>query len=362
MKFYSKKDVKSLKRYGAKELLNFCTQVLVKLGVEEEKAHLLADTLVQANLRGVDSHGVTRMGIYVERIRRGLVDPHAEPEIIKDTPAVALMDAKSSIGQVASYRAMQLAIKKAKEIGTGLVGVRGSNHFGAAAYYTMCALKEDLIGIALSNAPATMAPWGARSPYIGTNPISVAIPSKKRLPIVFDMATSIVARGKIILAAQKGESIPEGWAIDTEGRITTDAKKALEGAVLPFGGAKGSAIAILIDIFAGILTGAAFGPHIGDLYRNFKERQNLGHVFAAIDPRAFGDIEEFKNRVDQMIDEIKGLPPAYGVEEVLLPGEIEFRTEEVRKREGIPLKPEVEEMLKALGKEFDVPWIEPLFA
>lgn len=349
-----------MNRYGAEDLLNFCTSIFVKLGVEEEKARLLSDTMVQANLRGVDSHGVTRTGIYVERIRRGLVDPKTEPEIVKESPAMALIDAKSAIGQVVSYQAMKLAINKAREVGTGLVGVRGSNHFGAAAYYTMCALKEDMIGIALSNAPATMAPWGARSPYMGTNPISVAVPAKNRLPIVFDMATSIVARGKIILAAQKGESIPEGWAIDTEGRITTDAQKALEGAVLPFGGAKGSAIAILIDVFSGILTGAAFGPHIGDLYRNFQDRQNLGHIFAAIDPDYFGDVENFKERVDQMIDEVKSLPPAYGVEEVLLPGEIEFRTEETRKKEGIPLEPEVEEMLQRLGKEFNVPWVKTL--
>ncbi|MBE3581924.1 MAG: Ldh family oxidoreductase [Thermoanaerobacteraceae bacterium] len=349
-----------MKRYGASDLLDFCTGILTRLGVGEEAARLLCDTLVQANLRGVDSHGVTRMGIYVERIRRGLVDPRGEPEIIRDTPAVALMDARNTLGQVASYWAMRLAIEKAKAVGTGMVGVRGSNHFGAAAYYTMCALKEDLIGIALSNAPATMAPWGARAPYMGTNPLSVAVPAKGRLPIVFDMATSIVARGKIILAAQKGESIPEGWAMDAEGRITTDAEKALEGAVLPFGGAKGSAIAILIDVFAGILTGAAFGPHIGDLYRNLEGRQNLGHVFAAVDPGVFGDTDEFKNRIAQMIDEIKGLPPAYGVEEVLLPGEIEFRTAERRRREGIPLEPEVEEMLRGLGREFGVPWITPV--
>lgn len=338
--------------------MNFCTDIFVRLGVREDRARLLADTMVQANLRGVDSHGVTRTGIYVERIRRGLVDPHAEPEIVKESPAMALIEAKSGIGQVVSYEAMRLAIKKARAMGTGLVGVRGSNHFGAAAYYTMCALKEDMIGIAMSNAPATMAPWGARTPYIGTNPISVAVPAKNRLPIVFDMATSIVARGKIILAAQKGESIPEGWAIDTQGRITTDAQKALEGAVLPFGGAKGSAIAILIDVFSGILTGAAFGPHIGDLYRNFQDRQNLGHVFIAIDPGYFGDVEDFKERVDRMIEEIKDLPPAYGVEEVLLPGEIEFRMEETRKRDGIPLEPEVEDMLQRLGKEFHVTWIK----
>lgn len=349
-----------MNRYRAEDLLNFCTNIFVHIGVEEEKARILSDTMVQANLRGVDSHGVTRTGIYVERIQRGLVDPKAEPEILKESPALALIEAKSAIGQVTSYEAMKLAIKKAREVGTGLVGVRGSNHFGAAAYYTISALKEDMIGIAMSNAPATMAPWGARAPYMGTNPISVAIPAKNRLPIVFDMATSIVARGKIILAAQKGESIPEGWAIDTEGRITTDAQKALEGAVLPFGGAKGSAIAILIDVFSGILTGAAFGPHIGDLYRNFQDRQNLGHIFAAIDPSYFGDVESFKERVDKMIDEIKSLPPAYGVKEVLLPGEIEFKIEKRRKQEGIPLEPEVEEMLRKLSKEFNVLWIDPL--
>ena len=246
-----KRGARLLNRYSADSLVGFCKNVFVKIGVDADKAHLVSDSMVKADLRGVSSHGVTRTRIYVDRIRRGLVDPKAAPEIIRERAATALLDAKNGIGQVVSQYAIEIAIKKAREVGVGFVGVAHSNHFGMAAYYTLQAVGEGMIGVAMTNAPATMAPWGARLPYMGTNPLSVAVPADKRLPIVLDMATSVVARGKIILAAQKGEKIPEGWAIDKEGRVTTDPKAALEGAVLPFGGPKGSAIAILIDVLSG---------------------------------------------------------------------------------------------------------------
>ncbi|WP_198470278.1 Ldh family oxidoreductase [Acetomicrobium sp. S15 = DSM 107314] len=349
-----------MNRYSADSLVGFCKSVFVKIGVDADKAHLVSDSMVKADLRGVSSHGVTRTRIYVDRIRRGLVDPKAEPEIIRERAATALVDAKNGIGQVVSQCAMGIAVKKAREAGVGFVGVAHSNHFGMAAYYTLQAVGEGMIGVAMTNAPATMAPWGARLPYMGTNPLSVAVPADKRLPIVLDMATSVVARGKIILAAQKGEKIPEGWAIDKEGRVTTDPKAALEGAVLPFGGAKGSAIAILIDVLSGILTGASFGPHLGDLYRNFQDKQDIGHAFYAIDPASFGDAEVFKARIDQMIDEIKALPPAHGFDEVFIPGEIEFRNEEKRRAEGIPLAEETEKDLIDLARELGVIWPETL--
>jgi LDH2 family malate/lactate/ureidoglycolate dehydrogenase len=349
--------LKNSKNYIPQDVANFCAMVLEKLNMQAKDAKLVADSLVQANLRGVDSHGVARMPIYTERLSRELVDPNPQIEIVKETSATALMNGKCGMGQVVAAKAMEIAIAKAKEAGIGLVGVRNSSHFGTASFFSEMALKEDMIGIAMSNAPATMAPWGARVPYLGTNPFSFAIPTGKEVPIILDMATSVIARGKIILAHQKGEPIEPGLAIDTDGNITTDAEKALEGAVLPFGGPKGSGIALLIDILSGILNGAAFGPHIADLYRNLECKQNVGHLLGAINLNAFAGIIDFKVTIDAMIREIKDLPKAAGVNEIFMPGEIEYRSQKKREQEGIPLGTEVVEELKQLGIKYQVEWI-----
>lgn len=349
--------MKNISSYGYTQLRDFCARVLEKFDLPSEDAYLVADSLVQANLRGVDSHGVTRMGIYTERLSRGLIDPNPQVEIIKETVATALIDGKDGMGQVVASKAMKIAINKAKESGIGLVGVRNSSHFGTAAYFSEMALREDMIGIALSNAPATMALWGGRTPFVGTNPFSFAIPTGGEQPIVLDMATSVIARGKIIMANQKGESIPVGLAVDKEGILTTDAARALEGAVLPFGGAKGSGIALLIDILTGILNGAAYGPHIADLYRSLETRQNVGHLLGAININAFMGIFSFKETIDAMIREIKNLPAAQGLECIMLPGEIEFKEQKKRELEGITLDEEVAGDLREIGVKYRVDWI-----
>jgi len=351
------KKVSGIEYFSPSWLKEFCSAVLQKMEIPPKDADLIAGSLVQANLWGVDSHGVTRMAIYVERLRKRLVNPKPKITILQETPAMVAVDGDNGSGQVVATKAMELAIAKARESGVGLVGIRNSNHFGVAAFFTMMALRKEMIGIALSNAPATMAPWGGKSPYFGTNPISVAVPAGQELPIILDMATSVAARGKIILAAQKGESIPAGWAIDLDGEVTTDAAKALDGSVLPFGGPKGSAIALLIDVAAGVLTGAAFGPHIGDLYRNMECPQCVGHMMGAIDISWFSDVDAFKNRMDRMIRELKSVPPVKGVSEVLLPGEIEARIQQRREAEGIALTPDVINDLYRLGLEYGVLWV-----
>lgn len=345
--------------FDSSQLKGFCSVILQKMEIPPAEADLIAQSLVQANLWGVDSHGVTRMAIYVKRLRKKLVNPNPIINILRETPAMAVIDGDNGAGQVVGARAMELAVAKAGESGIGLVGICNSNHFGTAAFFSMMALRKKMIGIALSNAPATMAPWGGKSPYLGTNPISVAVPAGEELPIVLDMATSVVARGKIILAAQEGECIPAGCAIDLDGEVTTDAARALDGCVLPFGGPKGSAISLLIDVLAGVLTGAAFGPHIGDLYRNMEYPQRVGHVMGAMDISWFSDVNAFENRIDSMIRELKSLPPAKGVSEVLLPGEIEMRIERQREAEGIPLTPEVIDDLGRLAVEYGVQWCSP---
>jgi LDH2 family malate/lactate/ureidoglycolate dehydrogenase len=243
---------------------------------------------------------------------------------------------------------------KARESGGVSVGVRRSSHYGAGAYYVQRAVARDMIAFAYSNAPPTMAPWGGVDPYVGTNPYAYGVPAGEHRPIIVDMATSIVARGKIILAAERDEPIPEGWAVDKQGNPTTDARAALEGSVLPFGGPKGYAISLMIDIMSGTLTGAGFGPRVNNLYDNFDEPQNVGAFFQLIDIGHFVEPATFKARVDRMIEEIKSSRKAAGTEEIFLPGEIEFLTEQERMVSGIPVGAETIAELKEVGRSCDV--------
>jgi LDH2 family malate/lactate/ureidoglycolate dehydrogenase len=259
------------------------------------------------------------------------------------------------MGQVVAARAMEEATRRARQRGVGLVGVRNSNHFGMAAYFAMQALRHDMIGVALSNAPATMAPWGGARPYLGTNPMAIAVPAGDEPPIVLDMAMSTVARGKIILAAQEGLPIPEGWAVDPDSEPTTDPARALEGMVLPVGGAKGYGLATIVEILAGVLVGAAFGPHIGALYDNFTSPQRLGHLLGAIDVQAVDAAERFKGRMDRLIREIRAVPRARHIERIYLPGEIEWLAEHRRRQEGIDLHPQTVQALATVADDLGIP-------
>ena len=336
--------------FRADLLRTFCERVFLSCGMAQEDAAIVADSLVQANLRGVDSHGVTRVGIYVKRLKMGLVNPHPNVEVVRESAATLLVDGDNGMGQVVGVRALDLGLDKAKESGGVSVGVRRSNHYGAGAYYVQRAVAQDVIAFAYSNAPPTMAPWGGVDPYVGTNPYSYGVPAGEHRPIILDMATSIVARGKIILAAERDEPIPEGWAVDKQGNPTTDAREALEGSVLPFGGPKGYAISLMIDIMAGALTGAGFGPRVNSLYDDFDEPQNVGAFFQLIDLGHFAEPATFKARVDRMIEEIKSSRKAADTEEIFLPGEIEFWMEQERMASGIPLGAETVAELREVGR------------
>ncbi|MDK2809484.1 MAG: hypothetical protein PWR27_193 [Petroclostridium sp.] len=340
----------------SESLRDYCIKLLNKEGVPEEEAFYMADSLVVANLRGVDSHGVSRMPIYMKRLREGLVNRKCSFEVQNEAPGSMLVDAQNSLGPVVGVKVMERAIEKAKESGSVMVGVKNSNHYGTASYFSMLALKENMIGISASNAPSTMAPWGGIKPFLGTNPFSFAIPTGNEKPIVIDMATSVVARGKIILAAKNGQKIPEGWAINKEGEVTTDAEEALVGSVLPFAGPKGYAISLLIDILAGILSGGPYGPHINNLYENFKDPQCVGHFFGVINIEKFIPVENFKSMVDRMIREIKGAPKGKNTKEIFLPGEIEYNIQTKRLQEGIPITIPVLDDLKELGEIYSVPF------
>ncbi|MDF2523734.1 MAG: lactate dehydrogenase [Clostridiales bacterium] len=344
----------------AQPLADYCSALFQSLGMSKEDALINTDNIIEANLTGVDTHGVTRMAIYLERIRKGIVEANTNVKIISESPSTAVLDAGNGMGAVASKKAMELAIAKARDIGTAFVTVRNSNHYGTAAYFTKMAIKEGMIGFSATNGAARMAPWGSKDTYLGTNPFSLAVPAGEELPIIADMATSLVARGKIILAAKNGQSIPLGWAIDKDGADTTDAQKALEGNVLPFAGPKGSAIAILIEVMAGIMSGALYGPNVRDMYEDFTNPTGVGHVFGAIDISRFMPMDQYCKLVDQMIREIKNTTPAQGVTEIFMPGEIELRKRQERLAKGIPVSPAILKELAEEGKKCGVlfPWTE----
>jgi LDH2 family malate/lactate/ureidoglycolate dehydrogenase len=333
----------------------------MEAGVPEQNAFIVAESLVQANLRGVDSHGVVRTPIYLTRIKRKMVDPNAEIAVATESESTALVDGGNNFGAVVGVRATQLALDKARQAGASFVGVKRSNHFGTGAYYALKAIEQNMILMIMSNASQTMPPTGGVRPFIGTNPLAVGVPAGKAIPFLLDMATSVVARGKIIVAAQKGQKIPLGWAVDKYGNPTTDADAALEGAVLPVGGAKGYGISFMIDILCGVLTGAGFGKYVNNMYENWEEPQNVGHVFIAVDISHFMPLELFEARMEQYIREIKKEPKAPGVEEILIPGEIEHRRTLELKRSGILLPEKLALELEAIGREYGVSLSEAAF-
>jgi len=340
----------------AEPLREYCKNLFVAARMPESEAFINADSLVEADLTGNESHGVSRMSIYLKRIREGVVNPVCQLEVVKGYNATASYDACNSMGAVVSCKIMEIAIEKAKQFGVSFITVKNSNHFGMASYFAKMALKEGMIGFATSNGPARMAPWGGSDPYFGTNPFAIAIPTGNELPVVADMATSVVARGKIILAAKNKQEIPDYWSLDKNGQKTTNAQAALDGTVLPFGGPKGSAIALIIDVLSGVLSGSAFGLKVNDMYADFKKPTGTGHFLGAINIGFFVDLEEFKRNMDEMIREVKNNTPVKEGGEIFLPGEIGEREMDKRLKEGIPLTSAVLRELREEGERYGVPF------
>lgn len=330
----------------------FVQRIFVAAGLPQADAAVVTDNLLQADLRGHPSHGISRLRVYCNRIRDGFVATDPVIKVINETPAAFHLDGGHGMGAVVADEAMRMCVKKARTSGIAMCSARAGTHFGIASYYTMRAASNDMIGYACCNAPAAMAPWGGIEPMLGTNPFSMSVPAGKHPPIVFDSASSIVARGKINLAEIEDRPIPLGWAIDQEGRPTTDATAALKGSVLPFGGHKGYGIALMIDILSGILSGAGYGPHLGPLWNNAETYQNLGFFLLAIDIASFRNIEDFKRQIDQMIDEIKASGNAPNTDELLVPGEIEFRNEQYNRKHGILVGAGVMHDLDELRRDF----------
>ena len=344
------------RRFRPSNLSDFCVAVLEKAGVPRENAEIVARSLLAANLRGVDTHGITRLPIYVERLRAGLTKGRAQGAVIAETASTAVYDGQDGLGQVVGTKAMQLAIAKAHAAGVGMVTARNSTHYGTAAYYAMMALDKDMIGIALTNSPSLMAPWGGRKAFLGTNPLAIAVPAGTEKPFVLDMATSVVARGAIILAAKKGETVPNTWGLNKDGEPTASAKEANEGALLPLGGHKGFGLAMAIEVLTATLAGGPFGPHVGELYNNPTRTQGVGHFFGAIRIDRFRPAAEFKADMDAMIREVKAEPMAKGFAKIMVAGEPEYLTEQERREKGVPLSDAVVSDLTKLGSAVGVPF------
>nr|WP_285874474.1 Ldh family oxidoreductase [Halalkalibacter oceani] len=320
-------------------------------GLNEREATSSAHHLVYANLRGVDTHGLQRVPIYIERIKKGGIKKNVTPSIERETPVSALVNGHGGIGPYVGDWALEIAIEKAKTTGIGAVGVYHSNHNGMMAYYTEKAVKQDLIAFVTTTGEAVMAPYGGKKKHLSVSPISYGFPADEEQPFLLDMATGVVARGKIIMALKNNESIPLGWAIDKEGKDTTDPAKALDdGLILPLGGPKGSGLAFMADIFSNILTGANWGPHIHSLYHTPDTPQGNGQFFMIMRPDLFMDTEQFKKRMDQAIREVRSVEKAEGFEHIYIPGEMEAQTQNVRRKNGIPVRKELMEELQQAGQ------------
>ncbi len=319
-------------------------EILRKLGASEEDCELVAEATIDADLKGFTSHGLGRFPQYIVSIDAGTINLKDNITIEKETPAIALINGNSGFGQAVSYKAMQIAIKKAKEIGIGCVGVHNSNHFGVTGFYSDLALRENCIGIVIANTDPAIAPLGAKKALIGTNPLALGVPSETYISV--DMATSATARGKIIEAKRKGLEIPDDWALDKDGKPTTDPEEALNGSLLPFGRFKGYALAVMIEILTGPLVGAEYGTKV-----TASPTQNCtkGDLYLVIDPAKFGDFNEFVENTEDFISQIR----ATG-ENIAIPGDLEVKKIIEAETNGIEIDAKLYEQLKEICDNLNI--------
>lgn len=342
------------KNIGAQELHSLVKGILVGHGVPAGDAQIVADSLTGAELMGISSHGVQRVKLYVDGLKKGGTSPVCRMEAVQDSPGVTLYDAHGALGIVAAHEAMVSAVKKARANGVAISFVRNSNHCGAMRFFTDMAAEEGMVGIASSNASSTMAPFGSREAYLGTNPVAVSLPNAG-VPIVLDMATSVVARGKIIMADRLGAEIPEGWALDQNGDPTTNASAALAGCVLPFGGAKGSGIAMMADMLCGVLSGGAYGRQVNYPYATPELITGCCHLLMAVDVGKLVGLENFRTECERYRAEIKSLAPANGFDEVFMPGEIGYAKRREGEKKGVDIPYSVYDELIAMAGDLKIP-------
>ncbi len=342
-------------RYEYQKLKCFGTEVMVKAGLETDEAELFIENLLYADSRGLGSHGISRLINYSKRVQCGVIQAGANVEIIREAPGVLVIDGHNGVGAKIARQAMNLCIEKARTSGCCAATVRNGNHFGAGAFYTKYAAQKGLIAFMVSNSEAAVAPIGGAAAMLGTNPLGVAVPAYRNDPFDLDMATSIVARGKVVLAQKEGREIPLGWALDKHGIPTTDPAAVLDGGFMaPFGGAKGYAISLFIDLMCSCLGGSLSCRTTPHFWTDYEHPQNVGYFIVVIDPSKFLPMEDFLNRVDDMLEEFKACPTAPGAARVYIPGEIEADRERVSRETGIELSDAVAAELRSVGESFGV--------
>jgi len=352
--------------FAFERLHRFTKNIFLTIGCPEEDAETAATTLLSADLRGVDSHGVARLSGYIRLWEAGRINAQPNIKVTYETPSTAVVDGDGGLGLVIAPYAMQIAIKKAKTAGTGWVSVKNSNHYGIAGVHAMAALEHDMIGISMTNASPLVSPTFSSERLLGTNPIAVAIPAKNQPPFVADLATTTAANGKLEILLRKNEQAPLGWIQDKDGFPTTSPNGVKDGgALLPLGGDrehgshKGYALGAIVDIFSAVLSGANYGPWVPPFVAFLQPDPNpvgegLGHFFGAMRIDAFRPAEEFKANMDIWIERFRSAKTTADHDKVLIPGDPERELEQERKATGIPLLKPVEEDLRMLGEKFDV--------
>lgn len=353
-------------KYSFDRLHQFAVNLFIKIGCPNDQAIEAANVLLSADLRGVDSHGVARLVGYLRLYEKNRINSHPQLSVVHETPSTAVVDGDAGLGLVAGPYAMRLAIEKAKNVGTGWVAVKNSNHYGIAGYHAMMALEADCIGISMTNASPLVAPTYSRERLLGTNPIAVAVPAGDEPPFVADMATTTAANGKLEILQRKNESAPLGWLQDKEGQPTQAAQGIVEGgALLPLGGDrehgshKGFILGSIVDILSAVLSGANYGPWVPPFVSFLDPDPNpvgegIGHFFGALRIDAFRPASEFKTHMDIWIKRFRNAETINEMNKVIIPGDPERQMEQLRRKEGIPLLDTVVKDLQSLSEQYQV--------
>lgn len=337
------------------ELETFIAAALTAVGLPPAGAERTAQFMADADLHGIDTHGVFRLPGYIKRIKSGGMTLDPDIKIIREAPATALIDGDNGMGHLVVARAAEIAIEKATQTGIGWVGIRNSNHAGPAMLYARMPLAHEMIGIYAAVGSANhMAPWGGTDLLLSTNPISIAVPASRHRDVILDMATTVSSYGKVKTAAQRGEDMPEGWMIDKQGKPLTDPQRAHEGMLLPIGGPKGYGLSLMLGLLAGTLNGAAMGRDVVDFAKDFVTPTNTGQFICALAISNFAEVAHFGTQVDAMIDAIKASPTLPGYEEIRLPGERSAKLRESRRESGIPVHPALAPVLAEMADELGI--------
>ncbi|MGA2940834.1 MAG: Ldh family oxidoreductase [Xanthobacteraceae bacterium] len=346
-------------RVLADRLAAFVVRAFSQAGVPAQDAEILAGLMVEADLRGSDTHGVIRLPLYIRRIRAGGINVKPNIRVVSERPSAALIDGDNAMGHLVMRRAAHLAIEKAKATGVGWVGARMSNHAGPAALYVTMPLKHDMIGLYFAVGSSNHLPaWGSSETLLGTNPMAFAVPAQDEPAIVLDMSPTVVAFGKVRLAAQRGEQMPVGWMIGKDGKPLTDPKRMDEGHLLPIGDYKGSGLSLIVGLLAGALNRAALGRDVIDFTKEIGSATNTGQAIAAISIDAFLPATDFKRYVDRVIRDIRNSQKLPGVERIWLPGEQSHTKLQDRRAHGVPVPKSLRDSLDAVARDLNVAPLE----